>query len=528
MNFWSRMTIAARAFKEAYVTANAPYLEDFDAYEGRQVRYDLLFAMYENTVYRNIHTWAHAHKTVYGLYKAIRNIYNPTFRLVEFWKMMIFGGLLDDEAGEAGAIPILTEQDGLRDAIAALWKASNWKLNKDLVPLYGVSMGDVGIKPVDDPSHQEVYLEVIHPSCIASVDMDTRGNIKGYRLEDVRVDEKNRKVKFAEVVTRGEGDAVIYRTYKDGKLFPWNGITAQWEVPYGFVPFVLIKHSDIGRTFGWAEVHPGRSKVMELDDMASKLHDYIRKAVDPIWLFNFKNTTKALKVKEASSEATEERPEPIREKTDAIYVADSNAKAQPLVTDLVDIEKTANEVQNGIAELERDFPELQMDIWTVGGYTTGKALRTARQRVERKVIQRRTAYDLGLVAAQGMSVAIGGWRGYEGYAGFNLESYKVGKLKHSIPATRPIFQTDVLEGVEIKQIFWNIIALAKKQGLPVSSVLADLGWSPTRIAKFEEELAKVEPPEPPDNTDNTDNTDNIETTATDVAASGAAQAATSK
>ena len=495
MNIWERTMIATKAFREAFVMANAPTFEDFDAYPGRQVRYDILFSWYENTAYRNIHTWAQTYKTAFGLYKSIRNIYNPTFRLVEFWKTMIYGGLLDDAAGEIGAIPVITENTRLREAIATLWKASNWKLNKDLLTLYGVSMGDVGIKIIDDPDHEEVFLEVVHPSRIADLTIDSRGRVKGYVLQDIRLDEKNKKVTFKEVVTRGEGDDIEFKTYKDGKLFPWNGQTAESSEPYGFVPFTFIKHSDIGKKFGWAEIHPGRSKIQELDDIASKLHDYIRKAVDPIWLFNFKKPSTPLKIKNESSEATTNQPEPTREETGAIYVADKDAKGQPLVTDLIDVEKVAAEVDRVVGELERDFPELQMDIWTVGGYTTGKALRTARQRVERKVITRRPAYDSGMMDANGMAIAIGGMRGYEGYEGFNLDSYKAGDLKHSIPATRPIFQTDVLEGVEIKQMFWNIVNMANKDGLPVSVVLADLGWSPERVKLFEEALAEVEPQE---------------------------------
>jgi len=493
MNFWSRMAYATKAFREAYVTANAP-VEDFDEYQARQVRYDLLFAWYENTVYRNIHTWSNTYKTVYGLYKSIRNIYNPTFRLVEFWKTMIFGGLLDEHAGETGAIPIITDSEKLREAIATLWKASNLKLTKDLIALYGVSMGDVGIKVVDDPAHEDVYLEVVHPSRIASLECDTRGHVKGYRLEDVRLDDKKRKVKFAELVTRGENDEVRFQTFLDGKPFAWNGISSDWTVDYGFVPFTFIKHSDIGRQFGWAEIQAGRSKIQELDDIASKLHDYIRKAIDPIWLFNFKKPTAGtLKIKNESGDSTDNQPEPGREETSAMYVGDTNAKGQPLVTDLINVEHVASEIQRIIGELERDFPELQMDIWTVGGYTTGKALRTARQRVERKVIQRRPSYDSAMMELNGMGVAIGGFRGYKGYEGFGLESYAAGDLEHSIPATRPIFQTDVLEGVEIKQIFWNIISMAKTQKIPVATVLADLGWSPSRIKAFEEALAKEEP-----------------------------------
>ncbi|GAG44503.1 unnamed protein product, partial [marine sediment metagenome] len=49
----------------------------------------------DQSAYRDIHTWATAYRKQYALYKYIRPIYNPSYRLGEFWKTHLFGGLLD-------------------------------------------------------------------------------------------------------------------------------------------------------------------------------------------------------------------------------------------------------------------------------------------------------------------------------------------------------------------------------------------------------------------------------------------------
>lgn len=489
-----------RAFREAYVTdgvLDRALGSEFNTFDARRLRYDMLWAWYENTSYRRIHSWAARYKTDYGLYKYIRNLHNPAYRLVEFWRMMVWGGALDRDAQEKGAIPIVTENEALRDPIARLWKDSNWQTMKGVTVMTGAALGDVGIKVVDDPQEGRMTLEMVHPSTIKSLELDVRGYVKGYELEEERLDEARRRVVFREVVTR-DGEDVVYRTFKGNQLFAWNGIAAEWSQPYGFVPFVMIQHNNVGNMFGWAEIHPMRSKVNEVDDLASKMDDYIRKSIDPVWLFNFRKPKLALDVGVGAAPPDVNRPEPGREEVPALYVDNPNAKAQALVTDQVDIEKNGKRLTALIEEIEREFPELQMDIWTAGGYTTGKALKTARQRVERKVVERRPGYDDQLVRAQQMAIAIGGLRGYEGYEGFGLESYDAGALDHSIPTTRPIFEADELDDIQVKKAHWDTVMSAKKAGLPLDIVLTDLGWSKARVDEFMNKLAEAEPETEPE------------------------------
>jgi len=423
------------------------------------------------------------------LYKYIRNIYNPTNRLVEFWRTVTWGGSLDDEAGEEGAIPIEGASKQLRSAIATVWKWTNMSMQKDLITLYGSSMGDVGIKIVDDPEKERTYFKVIHPSTIRDVIIDHRGHCQGYVLEyEKEESDTGRKITHIEVCERKGTENINYRFYVDGKL------ASQKSFPYGFVPFAMMRHNFIGTTYGWSEVQPHRPKIHELDEQASKLHDYVRKAIDPVWLFNFKKPSVKPDFKTKTEDASSDNPQPGREEVAALYVPDSRAKAQALVTDSIDLDQVGNRITAMIAELERDLPELQMDIWTAGGYTTGKALKTARQRVEKKVITRRPMYDKPLVDLNGMAVAIGGERGYPGYEGFGLGSYSRGELEHTIPTERPIFDTDALEAVERKQIFWNVVFQAITAGVDPVMVLMDLGWSEQKAQK----LVRSLPENPPD------------------------------
>jgi len=490
LSVWSKLKMASSAFKEAFVTAGLLDSSEFEDFGGRQLRYEILWAWYENTAYRNTHKWAQAYRNQYSLYKHIRNIYNPTHRLVEFWKMITWGGLLSETASEEGAIPIRTDNDSLRASIALLWDWSNWDMNKDVATMYGSALGDVALRIADDPAHEEVRIEIVHPSTIADWEIDRRGYVKSYTIEETR-ELKGRSVTYKETAERGGGDDVIFKTYANNQLFPWNGVAAEWIEPYGFIPLIAVQHNRVGKDFGWSEVHALRSKASEVDDLASKLHDYIRKVVDPVWLFNFRKPKKSADTSMEVAAATANRPDPAREEIPALYASHPHATAQPLVTDMIDVEKTSLAISKIIEEMERDYPELQMDIWTVGGYTTGRALQTARQRVEKKVTQRRPNYDKPLIRAHQMAIAIAGWRKIKGFEGFDLTSYKKGDLAHTIPTDRPVFEISALEAVERKKNFWSIVGEAKEKGLPINMVLKDLGWSDRKIKEYMVEQDKI-------------------------------------
>src|SRR5690606_6064623 len=117
-------------------------------------------------------------------------------------------------------------------------------------------------------------------------------------------------VTYTETAERGAGEDVIFTTYLNGQPYPWNGQAAEWVEPYGFIPLVLIHHNDVGLDWGWSELHPARSKIHELDDLASMLSDQVRKSINTVWLFTGDKPSSAPSL--AGRTATADLPEPGR------------------------------------------------------------------------------------------------------------------------------------------------------------------------------------------------------------------------
>ena len=179
--------------------------------------------------------------------------------------------------------------------------------------------------------------------------------------------------------------------------------------------------------------------------------------------------------------STADRPESGREETPALYATDPQAKAMPLVAPL-DIASALQHIDKINTELEREFPEIQMDIWNSGGDISGRALRLARQRVTQKVTERRPSYDDALTRAMQMAISIGGYRGYEGYKGFGLDSYKRGDLEFHI-GDRPVFEVDRFEKLEESKLFWETANTAIKAGMPLAVYLKREGWTDEEVGE---------------------------------------------
>jgi hypothetical protein len=504
-SFWA----GATAFKKAFVTSftqpttgpgASARIDSFGSYEARRLRYELYWAFFENSAYDAVHQWSQQFKTDYSLYRYTRGAYNPAYRLGEFWAAHTMGGTLDPEAGDGkgipSALPILTDNPRLRPAVARLWRDSNWQVAKDVFCRLGAVLGDVGLKACDDEERGRVVLEVVDPSTIKWVDLDSRGNVRAYVIEEPRLNPDydvrdpqtfnlQRYDTYTEWAFR-EGEEVKYATFRNGRSYAWSAHGETWVAPYGFVPLVLHQHVRMAPDvpWGWSELHGARVKIAELDDLASKLHDQIRKVVHPKWFFAGVQNPATLnrQLRANGRVATTDEPEPGREDEEAFY-GPSGATVREMVAPL-DIQFTSMEIQNQLQNLERDYPELQLDSTRVSGDASGKAQVEARRKTEAKVHARRVGADDSLVRAMQMAIAIAGMRGYDpAYDGFGLDSYAAGDLGMRIDV-RPVFALDPADVIAQEQAFWTAADVAVRSGMALVTYLRRNGWKAEQIDEY--------------------------------------------
>lgn len=462
---------AIYTFNERALVASEDY--DWDNVNARLFRYALAEAYYSNIVYRDIATFSGTLKAQHSLYRSIRGVYNPVYRLVEAYGAKVYGGTLDFEDLSAGAIPIRMATPELMDAIKQVWLWSNWQNDKTLYVRTGAKLGDSAIKIVDEPDKGRVRMEVLHPGKIKDITVDAVGNVKAATIEYRQYDaEKDRWFTYTEKITKTNPQTVHFATFRDGKPYAFNADTAgnpmpEWDVPYGFIPLVVVHHKNVGMQWGANAFNAARDKIDEINDAASLLNDQTRKAVNVLWYFAGVAGAKELSV--STNTASDDKD---RDKMPAIY-GPADSVPTPMIAN-VDIAAASEIIAQMLLELERDMPELALHRLREGGNLTAPGVRAAYDDAVSRFKEAQGVYDDGLIRAHKMAVTIGGFRGYDGFAGFGLDSYERGDLDHII-AERPVVGDDLSKSEKIN-------ALQAAQA-PSWLILQELGYDDDTIKR---------------------------------------------
>lgn len=496
----------ATTFRREYFGTGSPGDQAAATFDARKFRYELDWAYYDNTAYDRVRLWATQYKTAYGLYKYTRSIYNPAHRLGEFYASHLMGGQLDPLAGDGeavqSAIPIADASDAARAAIALVWAASRWQIEKGVWTRRGAVLGDHALMVEDDPTARSVRLRPLHPGVVKHVERDAGGRLARVLLEEPRPDpeqlvrlpigpgrSETPAVAWWSLLMTREAGGVRFATYRNGQPYAWGAGPAEWSEPYQAIPLVLGQHVDMGEDWGWSEGRAEHAKFREVDDQASKLSDQIRKTVEPRWFYagvqapDGETAYRAGISRPARDRPTPARPEPGRDEIPAVYADDPAAKPTPLVAPLQIADALAH-IAGLVEQIELDYPELRL----VRARTTadsGTAIRRLREPVEAKVRERRAGYDAALVEAQRMALAIGGGRGYPGFEPFDFGDAEADATMHRIEAERPVFGADPAERLEQEAAFWAAMKVARDCGATARVFLARNGWDEDAIADFE-------------------------------------------
>lgn len=456
MAIWGRLMHTINAARRAYMTYGASSASSavdplkWDVTASRMARYAIYESYYSNTAYFDKTTLTAMQQLKPKVYKHIRGVYNPTNRFVTLYQSKIYGGALDLEGIIDGAIPIEQADDALREAIIQIWRWSNWQQNKSVYVQTGAKFGDVLLKVVDDVFRQRVRLEVIDPRKIAVLETDDVGDVVYVYIEYERIDEQTGKTyTYGEEIT-----PEYFATFKGTEPFAYyqdatGNPVSEWANEYGFVPMTLCQHSPTGLTWGQNGFHASLDKINEVNDQASILNDQVRKVVNPIWA--------VAGAQKANLELDIER-----ETIPTVHLP-AGATISPL-TNAIDIGSASNNIKDLLAELERDLPELALYRLREQSAVTAPGVKAAYSDAIGRIQEARGQYDGALVKAQQMAVAIGGYRGYDGFGSYNIDSYLNGDLEHFV-GNRPVVPDELsqLEKITVLQTLGGTKKLVLKQ-----------------------------------------------------------------
>lgn len=401
-------------------------------YPNRAMRYRLYEGLYHNVAYRQIETYSAVMKHDYDLYKHIRGIYNPVYRLVELIVAKTMGGALDWDGLETGALILTRADPALTEAILQVMQWSNWQTRKSLFARQMTTLGDGFLWIDDDPMRGKVRIEPLHAAKLKAATFDGVGNIKAACIEYER-EWMPDGGELKNGTYRMDVDKERFATFKDDEPFSWTDTgLAEWPNEYGFVPLAHGPFKDEGLMWGANCFHTALSKIHEINDAASILNDNIRKANNITWYLAGTQAGQTLKFSGNLADGTTvSDPSAQRDKVNTLH---GPAGSQPHAMHFpLDIANTGLNIQNLLMELERDMPELTMQRIRDGNSgLSGVAIRNMYGDAVGRLDEAAGNLDDVLIRALQMAVAMGGYRGYDGFGPFNLESYDRGDLDFNI------------------------------------------------------------------------------------------------
>lgn len=444
----------------------------WDDYANRLSRYDVNQQYYNNVQYHRIVSYSEALKASERLYKHARGVYNPVFRLVELYVAKIAGGALDyKDASNSPAFPIDTDNEALMLPIAKLWRDSRWQQKKSLYIRNGVMMGDSFLKVVDDVKRGVVRMEVLDPTCVRHLEKDDAGVITRVVIEYyvANAERLGALDMYTEVITPEK-----YQTFRNGNLYDYyqNAMgepIAEWDNDYGFVPVYHALNRDVGMLWGANVFYNSMQKINEINDIASILNDGARNQVRfPVVFSGAKANDVVLG---GSSNDT-----PNKDALNAIYLP-KEATVTPLVPN-ISLADGLLVIQEVLAELERDFPELALHRLREGGNLTAPGVKSAYSDAIARIQEAMSNYDATLVEAQRGALSIGAMRGYEGYQGLGMGIDDV-RFDHNIKL-RPVIDDTLGKAERIALILQSADSTAS------SVLLPELGLSEEEVAQITE------------------------------------------
>jgi hypothetical protein len=401
----------------------------------------------------------------------LRPLRNPAFRVVEFYAAKLWPGTLP------AALPIVTENQKIIQAIQQVWTWSNWSSEKQTAARWFATYGDMFLKVAakNDANGRaaRVYLQNIEPQYVTDFDADERGYLTYVRIDIPqrrRMGDQVKPYTHTEVWTKAS-----YRLWEHTQpvttaIDQLGPVTVeQPTAAFGidFVPVVWQPFRNIGDERGTGAFTLAIDKIDEANRQATRLHQML-------YRYN-----KALWVASANAMDAQGRPLPAPKlgsssQADTLELDDDTILRLPGLTTLQGLVPPINyadalAVLNAqLEELQRDLPELAYyDLR--GAEVSGKAVALLLGDAVDRLLEARGNAEAALIRADQMALTIG--QALDIFDG--LGDYAAGAFDHSF-APRPVLELDA-----------ELVATWVQAGMPLVTVLREkFGWDEERIARM--------------------------------------------
>lgn len=370
----------------------------------RRAAFDAWQSYYDNTIYEPLSAGGQREQVNATLGNAsaadLAGLYNPVAEVVDLYQH-VFGGEfvpsdVVDREDEPTDIRASARNPLVLPALDRVWQWSNLNVVKQQVCRLAALHGTVGLRVVavndPDPLRRRVYLKPEHPRLITDAEQDARGNVTAIILEyEVTrgIGDDQRIVSVREELTKDE-----FRVY-EGSGASFGTPTQRAPNALGVVPYVLLRHQDVGDLFGLNAFYRARSPIDRLNALMTHVNTQIAEHVKVDWFI-------------AAAGAAPTRLELTGR--NVIYVDTSKSTQTPTVQALVAPLSLADSISQAellIRQIENRLPELKATSGVYLSGQSGETIAQLRAPAEHRLGLARAGYEDALIRVQQIALSWG-------------------------------------------------------------------------------------------------------------------------
>jgi hypothetical protein len=419
--------------------------------------------------------------------EALKPLRNPSYRVVEFHAQHMWPGTLPD------ALPILADNQRIIEPIQQVWTWSNWTSTKQVAARHLALYGDKFVKVAQTVARDRVFFQLIEPEHVTDFDVDERDFITYIRID----------VPIAKRLEDGTTQNVTHTE-------EWSKATGRfrvWEHPYAsthavqdlgtpsrdetiesfginFVPITHAKFADIGEKRGMGALVPALDKIDEANRQATRLNEMLFRNIGGLW---------ALKANMMGQDGRPMPPPRIRDtdgttdENGTITLGDDKLVKLPGMTELqslvpnIDYDAALHVLQDHMAELEGDLPELVMYRLSEGRDLSGKAVRLLLGPAISRLEEARGNAESSLIRADQMALTMCENAGLFPNLG---GTFRDGAFDHAFQQ-RDVLPTDAVEQGQAALASAQALQALTAAQMPIELAVQEVyGWSPERAQQF--------------------------------------------
>lgn len=382
--------------------------------DTRRILYKLWWAYYKNNIYKSIDEGGYRKfindrlgpdAKVGGL----TGLYNPVERAADTYQY-VFDGRFGNEIKidpklDDDKTPVNKK---ILEPIEQIWKWSNMTEEVELLDRYTPVLGSCGLRVVmeNNPAvnNRRVYLSVEHPNVIRDVETDARGNITQLVIEYDRLEGSMREEdpqewhSYVEYMSKD-----VFWMQRDGDWWNMNTNSAvdtreEAEVTNlaGFVPYVIVRHRNVGSTFGVPCFYGQEEKIDHINALATHLAHQVHRHVTATWLL----------------EAGGPPPNFVElGDMNIVYIqrelGQTNAARLEAMVANLNLEQAGGLIDRLQTQLSNSMPELTATDGEFLSHQSGGTVAHLRTPAEQRLTKGRASYESAVVKAQKMALSLG-------------------------------------------------------------------------------------------------------------------------